>query len=58
MTKSKIEMISISKKEFNKIVNQAYIEGYDSGRRAEKLENLLSNVTPNEIRAVFGLQPI
>lgn len=44
--------------DIEKIKTQAYIEGYEQGRKDERLEIIYTTVTPNMIRKVCGLEPI
>lgn len=44
--------------DIEQIKTQAYIEGYEQGRKDERLEIIYTTVTPNMIREACGLEPI
>ena len=48
----------ISKKEYNKQLNETFLKGYELGKKTAYDDKLFENVTPNQIRAAFGFGPI
>lgn len=42
----------------DKQIVKAYMDGYEKGKRAGYLEYVQTNITPNNIRAAFGFNPI
>lgn len=44
--------------EKNRILNKAYLSGYNSGLNAGRQEAIFKKFTPNEIREACGLDPI
>lgn len=41
-----------------KIKTQAFLQGYEQGRKDERMEMICATVTPNMIRAAYGLESI
>lgn len=41
-----------------KISAQAFLQGYEQGRKDERMEMIFATVTPNMIREACGLEPI
>ena len=48
----------ISKKDLNKLLNKAYLEGYQLGLDSGRFEATIRRYSPNEIREILGLKPI
>lgn len=44
--------------EKNRILNEAYLSGYNAGLKAGRQEYIFEKVTPNKIREACGLDPI
>lgn len=42
----------------DKIKTQAFLEGYEQGRKDKEIEMIFATVTPNMIREAFGLEHI
>jgi len=53
-------IMSTSKYEdmINRLIAGWYANGYEAGYNQGKAEGLISSVTPNEIRKIFGLEPM
>lgn len=41
-----------------KIRAQAFLQGYEQGRKDERMEMISATVTPNRVRAAYGLESI
>ena len=48
----------ISKKELDKLINKAFVEGYQLGLDSGRFEATIKRYSPNEIREILGLKPI
>ena len=48
----------LTEKQYNALLNQAYVDGYHAGFRAAEREALYKQFTPNDIRKTFGFEPI
>lgn len=52
------KLLSINSLSDNKDIIDAYMEGYEKGKKDGYFEYIRTNVTPNHIRAAFGFDPI
>ena len=50
--------IVISKKEYDAMINKAFMEGYDLGLRTGRQEGFMAKNTPNDLREILGLPPL
>lgn len=48
----------ISRKELDKLINKAFVEGYQLGIDSGTFEATVRRYSPNEIREILGLKPI
>lgn len=48
----------ISRKELDKLINKAFVEGYQLGIDSGRFEATVRRYSPNEIREILGLKPI
>lgn len=48
----------ISRKELDKLINKAFVEGYQLGLDSGRFETTVRRYSPNEIREILGLKPI
>ena len=48
----------ISKKNFNKLLNKAYLDGYRLGCESGRFEATIHRYSPNELREILGLKPV
>lgn len=51
-------MVIVTDKNYNAALNKAFLDGYRQGLAEGKREKILSSFTTNEIRELFGLDPI
>lgn len=50
-------MIILSLKEYNSLLNEAYMRGREFGRAEGRQEFISMNLTPNDIRKALGFEP-
>ena len=50
-------MIILSLKEYNSLLNEAYMRGRELGRAEGRQEFIGANLTPNDIRKTLGFEP-
>lgn len=50
-------MIILSLKEYNSLLNEAYMRGRELGRAEGRQEFISMNFTPNDIRKALGFEP-
>lgn len=50
--------IVISKKDYDALMNKAFMEGYELGHRAGLQEGFMCKNTPNDVRKCLGLEPL
>lgn len=48
----------ISRKELDKLINKAFVEGYQLGIDSGRFESTVRRYSPNELREILGLKPI
>lgn len=51
-------MIILSLKEYNSLLNKAYMSGRELGRAEGRQEFISMNLTPNDIRKALGFEPL
>lgn len=51
-------MVILTQKQFEAELNKVYDHAYDVGFFAGRQEGVMSRYTVNEIREIFGLEPI
>ena len=51
-------MIILSLKEYNSLLNEAYMRGRELGRAEGRQEFITTRLTPNDIRKTLGFEPL
>lgn len=54
----KVHLPSKEWPDIEKIKAQAFLQGYEQGRKDERMEMIFSTIAPNMIREACGLEPI
>lgn len=50
-------MIILTLKEYNTLLNEAFLKGRELGRAEGRQEFIAEHLTPNDIRKALGLEP-
>ncbi len=51
----KTKKITLTKKEYNALVNNAYIQGYEMGKKQGEQDAFFKNHTINDVRKLLGM---